>query len=100
MSEKLQQLLNNEKLEKLKFNNEKLNELLHKKEEEEKHKNIILGIFAVIGVIAAIALISLCVYKYLVPDKYDDMYDDDYDDDFDDDYIEFGDDAKEKKEEE
>ena len=60
----------------------KLNELLgHKEVKEDKFPKTILWIRALIGVIAAVAAIAYCVYRYLTP-----VYDDDFDDDWDDDY--------------
>ena len=64
------------------INAAKVSELLHKKELEEKNKNAIVIVLAVLGAIAAVAGIAFAVYKYLTPD---------YSDDFDDDYIEFSD---------
>lgn len=72
------------------LNAAKLNELIHKKELEEKNKNALLIALAVIGAIAAVAGIAYAVYKHLTPDYIDD-FDTDGLDDFDDDYIEFSD---------
>ena len=69
------------------MNSTRLNELLHRKEEEDKKKNCI-------GAVAAVAGIAALVYKYLSPDYLEDI-DDDYDDDFDDDFFE--DEAVEEK---
>lgn len=77
------------KLEDL-LNAAKLNELIHKKELEEKNKNSILIGLAIIGAIAAVAAIAFAVYKYFTPDYLDD-FDDDFEDDFEDDFIEFSD---------
>ena len=76
------------KLEDLVSSNAKLAELLHLKKEEEEFekKNTALYVFAIIGVIAAIALIAYAVYRYLNPvyvedgefeDEYE-LLDDDY----------------------
>lgn len=80
----------NSKIEKL-LNTAKLDELLHKKELEEKNKNTIFIILAVIGAIAAVAGIAYAVYRYCTPDYLDDFDPDDYSDNFDDDFIEFSD---------
>ena len=72
------------------INAAKVSELLHKKELEEKNKNAIVIVLAVLGAIAAVAGIAFAVYKYLTPDYLED-FDPDYSDDFDDDYIEFSD---------
>ncbi|GCA68233.1 hypothetical protein KGMB01110_26690 [Mediterraneibacter butyricigenes] len=60
----------------------KLNELLRKKE-EEKGKNIIVWVLAVLGAVAAVAGIAYAVYCFLTPDYLED-FEDDFDDDFDD----------------
>ena len=73
------------------INAAKVSELLHKKELEEKNKNAIVIVLAVLGAIAAVAGIAFAVYKYLTPDYLEDFDPDDYSDDFDDDYIEFSD---------
>lgn len=85
MSNKLEELLNTAKI----------NELLHKKELEEKNKNTIVIVLAIIGAVAAIAGIAFAVYKYLTPDYLDDFDSDDIYDNFDDDFIEFSDEKPE-----
>lgn len=85
MSSKVEELLNAAKV----------NELLHKKELEEKNKNTIVIVLAIIGAIAAVAAIAFAVYKYLTPDYLDDFDSDDMYDNFDDDFIEFSDDKPE-----
>lgn len=76
------------KLEELVSSNAKLAELLHlKKEEEMEKKNTALYVFAILGAIAAIALIAYAVYRYLNPiyiedgeleDGYEELFEDDY----------------------
>ena len=61
----------------------KLNEFLHRKEEEDKKKNCILWVLAIIGAVAAVAGIAYAVYRFFTPDYLDD-FEDDFDDDFDD----------------
>ena len=73
----------------------KLNDMMHKKE-EDKAKNTILWVLAIIGDIAAVAGIAALVYKYLSPDYLDDV-DEDFEDDFDDDF--FDDDEEDEPEE-
>ena len=68
----------------------KLNELLHKKE-EEKRKNTVLWGLAIIGAVAAVAAIAYGVYRFFTPDYLED-FEDDFDDDFDDDFFEDEDD--------
>lgn len=85
MSNKVEELLNTARI----------NELLHKKELEEKNKNTIVIILAIIGAVAAIAGIAFAVYKYLTPDYLDDFDSDDIYDNFDDDFIEFSDEKPE-----
>ena len=73
------------KLEEL-MNTAKINELLHKKELEEKNKNGIIIALAIIGAVAAVAAIAYAVFRHLERD-----YADDFGDNFDDDFIEFSD---------
>ena len=73
------------------LNASRINELIHKKEQEEKSKHTIIIILAVIGAVAAVAGIAFAVYKYLTPDYLDDFDSDDMYDSFDDDFIEFSD---------
>lgn len=78
------------KLEEL-MNTAKINELLHKKELEEKNKNGIIIALAIIGAVAAVATISYAVFRHLERDYLDDFDADDFGDNFDDDFIEFSD---------
>ena len=65
----------------------KLNELLHKKDVEEKNKNnVVVIVLAVIGAVAALAAIVYAIYRYFTPDYLDDFDDDFDDDDFEDDF--------------
>lgn len=82
-------MMNNTKLDEL-LNAARINELIHRKELEEKNKNGILIALAIIGAVAAVAAIAFAVYKYFTPDYLDD-FDDDFDDEFEDDFIEFSD---------
>ena len=77
------------------LNTARINELLHRKELEEKNKNTIVIVLAIIGAVAAIAGIAFAVYKYLTPDYLDDFDSDDIYDNFDDDFIEFSDEKPE-----
>lgn len=65
----------------------KLNELIHKKEIEEKNKNTVLWILAVIGAVAAVAGIAYAVYRFFAPSYLDEFEDDFDDDEFDDDFF-------------
>ena len=76
------------------MNSTRLNELLHRKEEEDKKKNCILWVLAIIGAVAAGAGIAYAVYRFFTPDYLED-FEDDFDDDFDDDFFE--DEAVEEK---
>ena len=60
----------------------KLSEILHKNE-EEKQKNTVIWILAIIGAVAAVAGIAYAVYRFFTPDYLED-FEDDFDDDFDD----------------
>ena len=77
-------------------NSTKLNEFLHRKEEEDKKKNCILWVLAIIGAVAAVAGIAYAVYRFFTPEYLDD-FEDDFDDDFDDDFFE-DEDAEKKAE--
>lgn len=68
------------------MNATKLNEFLHRKEEEDRQKNCILWILAIIGVVAAVAAIAYGVYRFFTPDYLED-FEDDFEDDFDDDFF-------------
>ena len=78
------------KMEEL-VNASRLNSLLTKREEDEKKKNTIIWVLAIIGAIAAVAGIAFAVYKFFTPDYLED-FEDDFDDDFD---YDFDDDEKE-----
>ena len=63
----------------------KLNELLHKKEDEKASKTI-LWVLAIVGAVAAVAAIAYAVYCFFTPDYLED-FEDDFEDDFDDDFF-------------
>lgn len=63
----------------------KLNELLHKKD-DEKAKNTLLWVLAIVGAVAAITGIAYAVYKFFTPDYLED-FEEDFEDDFDDDFF-------------
>ena len=63
----------------------KLNELLHKKD-DEKAKNTLLWVLAIVGAVAAIAGIAYAVYKFFTPDYLED-FEEDFEDDIDDDFF-------------
>lgn len=69
------------------------------KRDEEKNKNTVLWVLAIIGAVTAVAGIAYAVYRYLTPDyleDFEDDFEDDFDDDFDD-YFEEEDLEEEKK---
>lgn len=68
------------------MNSTKLNEFLHRKEEEEKKKTFILWALAIIGAVAAVAAIAYGVYRFFTPDYLED-FEEDFDDDFDNDFF-------------
>ena len=65
--------------------NEKIEDLLAalKKKEDEKEKNTVLWVLAIIGAVAAVAGIAFAVYRFFGPDYLED-FEEDFDDDFDD----------------
>lgn len=54
------------------------------KRDEEKNKNTVLWILAIIGAVTAVAGIAYAVYRYLTPDYLED-FEDDFDDYFEED---------------
>ncbi|WP_195421038.1 hypothetical protein [Faecalicatena contorta] len=60
----------------------KLNELLRKKA-DDKQKNTVLWVLAIVGAVAAVAGIAYAVYRFFTPDYLED-FEEDFDDDFDD----------------
>lgn len=68
------------------------------KRDEEKNKNTILWILAIIGAVTAVAGIAYAVYRYLTPDYLED-FEDDFEDDFDDDFDDYFEDDLEETEE-
>ena len=80
------------------MNVSRLNELLHKKEEEEKKKNCILWVLAIFGAVAAVAAIAYGVYRFFTPDYLED-FEDDFDDDFEDEDLDKEEPEKEASEE-
>lgn len=68
--------------------NEKIEDLLAalKKKEDEKEKNTVLWVLAIIGAVAAVAGIAFAVYRFFAPDYLED-FEEDFDDDFDDDFF-------------
>ena len=67
------------------LNTTKLEERLAtlKKKEEEKDKNTVLWVLAIIGAVAAVAGIAFAVCRFFAPDYLED-FEEDFDDDFDD----------------
>lgn len=54
-----------------------------KKTEEEKNKNTVLWVLAILGAVAAVAGIAYAVYRFMTPDYLED-FEEDFDEDFDD----------------
>ena len=61
----------------------KLNELVHKKEDEKMKTTVLWGL-AIIGAVAAVAGIAYAVYHFFATDYLED-FDEDFDEDFFDD---------------
>ena len=53
------------------------------KREEEKNKNTVLWILAIVGAVAVVAGIAYAVYRFFTPDYLED-FEDDFDDYFED----------------
>ena len=68
----------------------KVEELLEalKKRDEDKNKNTVLWVLAIIGAVTAVAGIAYAVYRYFAPDYLEDFEDDFEDDDYFDDFFE------------
>ena len=59
---------------------------------DDKQKNTVLWVLAIIGAVAAVAGIAFAVYRFFTPDYLED-FEEDFDDDFDD-YFEDEEDRK------
>ncbi len=68
------------------MNMTRLNELLNKKEEKKTSK--VVWVFAIIGIVVAIAAIAYGVYRYFAPDYYDDFEDVEFEDEYEEDFFE------------
>lgn len=65
---------------------DKIEELLSslRKKEDEKQKNTVLWVLAIVGAVAAVVGIAFAVYRFFTPDYLEDFEEDFEDDDFDD----------------
>ena len=63
----------------------KFNDMMHKKE-EDKAKNTVLWVLAIVGAVAAVAAIAYAVYCFFTPDYLED-FEEDFDDDFNEDFF-------------
>lgn len=76
----------------------KLNDLISRKQIEEKKKNKALCVIAIITAVAAIAAVVYAIYKRCTPDyleDFDEDFDDDYEDDFENETFEVDEDSVE-----
>lgn len=64
----------------------KINDLINSKKEDEKAKNTVVWVLAIVGAVVAIAAIAYGVYCFFTPDYLED-FEDDFEDDFDDDFF-------------
>ena len=62
----------------------KLNDL--NKKSDDKQKNTVIWVLAIIGAVAAVAAIAYGVYRFFTPDYLED-FEEDFDDDFDNDFF-------------
>ena len=67
--------MDTKKVKELIASNEKLAELLHMKKEEEKKKNVLVCVLAIIGAVAAVAAIAYAVYRHMNPAYLEDTTD-------------------------
>lgn len=77
----------------------KAGDLFHKQQEEEakkKKSHAVLWIFAIVGLVAAVATVAYALYLYFTPDYLED-FEEDFDDDFFDDEEEDDDEIVEVK---
>ena len=65
----------------------KLNELVAKRDDDEKMKKAILWGLAIIGAVAAVAGIAYAVYRFFGKDYLEDFEDEDFEEEFDDDFF-------------
>lgn len=63
----------------------KINEFLKKKEDDDKRKDTLIWVLAILGTVAAIAGIAYLVYKFVANNAEEDY--EDFDEDFDDDFF-------------
>lgn len=70
----------------------RLNSLIRRQEESDRSRDGVLKGLAVIGAIAAVAMIALAVYHFFIADDFEDFDDDEY---FDDDDFDFDDEDEE-----
>lgn len=63
----------------------KLNDLLKKKDDEEKKASNVVWIFAIVGIVVALIAAAYGIYRFFKPDYLDDFEDEFEDDFFDDD---------------
>jgi hypothetical protein len=73
------------------INASKLGKLLKRDEDEKKPSKLVI-IFAIIGVVVAVAAAIYGIYRFFTPDYLDD-FEDDFEDEFDNDFFEDEDDA-------
>lgn len=63
----------------------RINELLHRKD-DDKTRNTVLWVLAIVGAVVAVAAIAYGVYKFFAPDYLED-FEEDFEDEFEDDFF-------------
>ena len=72
--------MSREKLEEI-MTTSRLHDLLSKKD-DEKAKNTVLWILAIVGTVTAVAGIAYAVYRFFTPDFFEEDFEEEFEEDF------------------